>query len=78
VRRDQEQRFGGRVVAADLVNPDFMKLAESFGVTGARATNPGELRTHLEAAFGKGGPWLIEVPLDLKAEQSPWRFIHPR
>src|SRR5438270_784494 len=28
VRRDQRQRFDGRVVAADLVNPDFVKLAE--------------------------------------------------
>ena len=32
VRRDQRERFEGRVVASDLVNPDFVKLAESFGV----------------------------------------------
>ena len=32
VRRDQRERFDGRVVASDLVNPDFVKLAESFGV----------------------------------------------
>src|SRR5207248_2180249 len=36
VRRDQRERFDGRVVASDLVNPDFVKLAESFGV-GARS-----------------------------------------
>ena len=36
VRRDQRERFDGRVVASDLVNPDFVKLAESFGV-GVRA-----------------------------------------
>ena len=30
VRRDQRERFDGRVVASDLVNPDFVKLAESF------------------------------------------------
>ena len=35
VRRDQETRYQGRVIGADLVNPDFMKLAESFGVKGA-------------------------------------------
>ena len=28
VRRDQRERFDGRVVASDLVNPDFVKLAE--------------------------------------------------
>src|SRR3982074_941862 len=27
VRRDQRERFDGRVVASDLVNPDFGKLA---------------------------------------------------
>jgi acetolactate synthase-1/2/3 large subunit len=32
VRRDQRERFDGRVVASDLVNPDFVKLAESFGI----------------------------------------------
>ena len=36
VRRDQRERFDGRIVASDLVNPDFVKLAESFGV-GSRA-----------------------------------------
>ena len=38
VRRDQRERFDGRVVASDLVNPDFVKLAESFGVA-ARASH---------------------------------------
>ena len=28
VLRDQEQRFGGRIIAAELRNPDFLKLAE--------------------------------------------------
>ena len=40
VRRDQRERFDGRVVASDLVNPDFVKLAESFGVGAARVTSP--------------------------------------
>jgi len=40
VRRDQRERFDGRVVASDLVNPDFVKLAESFGVGAARVTRP--------------------------------------
>ena len=40
VRRDQRERFDGRVVASDLVNPDFVKLAESFGVGATRVTSP--------------------------------------
>ncbi|HEX4096404.1 MAG TPA: thiamine pyrophosphate-binding protein, partial [Caulobacteraceae bacterium] len=44
VRRDQIEGFQGRVIASDLVNPDFVKFAESFGVQGLRAKTPGELR----------------------------------
>lgn len=48
VRRDQVNLFDGRVVASDLVNPDFVKLAESFGVGAARVTSPDHFRPALE------------------------------
>ena len=54
VRRDQRERFEGRVVASDLVNPDFVKLAESFGVKAARVSP----RPIISARAGKGaGRW---------------------
>lgn len=43
VRRTQLEQFDGRILGTDLVNPDFVRLAESFGVHGARATTPAEL-----------------------------------
>jgi acetolactate synthase-1/2/3 large subunit len=78
VRRDQEVRYHGHVIASDLVNPDFMSLAESFGVQGYRADNPGNLKKVLEEALGEGTPCLIEVPLEKGSEPSPWRLIYPR
>jgi acetolactate synthase-1/2/3 large subunit len=78
VRRDQEERFHGRLIASDLTNPDFMKLAEAFGVSGRRAKNPDDLKKALEEALGKDAPCLIEVPLEKSAEPSPWNFIYPR
>ena len=57
VRRDQRTRFDGRVVAADLVNPDFVKLAESFGVAASRVTAPDHFRPALEKALAHGGPY---------------------
>jgi acetolactate synthase I/II/III large subunit len=78
VLRDQQSMFDGRVLGANLVNPDFLKLADAFGVRGARARSPEELRRVLETAFAEGGPWLIEVPVEPGSEASPWRFIHPR
>ena len=77
VRRDQRTRFDGRVVAADLVNPDFVKLAESLGVGASRVTSPDHFRPALEKALAHGGPYLISVEVPRDSEVSPWAFIHP-
>jgi acetolactate synthase-1/2/3 large subunit len=77
VRRDQRERFDGRVVAADLVNPDFIKLAESFGVGAVRVTSPDAFRPALEQALANGGPYLIDIEVPRDSEASPWAFIHP-
>ena len=77
VRRDQRERFDGRVVASDLVNPDFVKLAESFGVGAARVTSPATFRPALEKALAHGGPYLIDVEVPRDSETTPWTFIHP-
>ncbi|MBV8698203.1 MAG: hypothetical protein JO052_10150 [Bradyrhizobium sp.] len=77
VRRDQVQRFDGRVVASDLVNPDFVKLAESFGVAASRVTAPDHFRPALEKALAHGGPYLIAIEVPKDSETTPWTFIHP-
>ncbi len=74
VRRNQEERFGNRIIASDLSNPDFVRFAESFGAAAERARNPAELRTALKRALSRrDGPSLIEVPVG--ALPSPWEFI---
>jgi acetolactate synthase-1/2/3 large subunit len=77
VRRDQRERFDGRVVASDLVNPNFVKLAESFGVGAARVTSPETFRPALEKALADGGPYVIAIEVPRDSEVSPWTFIHP-
>ena len=77
VRRDQNTNYEGRLLGADLANPDFVKLAESFGSKGVRVSSPKELGQELTAAFKEDGPVLIEVPLERGSETSPWPFIHP-
>ncbi|UTD30104.1 thiamine pyrophosphate-dependent enzyme [Bradyrhizobium sp. WD16] len=78
VRRDQREVFDGRVVAADLVNPDFVRLAESFGVGAARVASPAAFRPALEQALADGGPRLIAIDVPRDSETSPWAFIHPK
>jgi acetolactate synthase-1/2/3 large subunit len=74
VRRIQEERFGNRLIASDLTNPDFVRFAESFGVPAERARTPAELRAALKRALKRRvGPSLIEVPVG--PLPSPWEFI---
>lgn len=77
VRRDQQERFGNRLIGADLVNPDFPALAKAFGIHGARVHMPAELGPVLAEALRKNEPALIEVVTPRGSEVSPWRFIHP-
>jgi acetolactate synthase I/II/III large subunit len=74
VRRIQQERFGNRLIASDLANPDFVKYAESFGAAGRRARGPNELRASIREALARREPSVIEVPVG--PMPSPWEFIH--
>jgi acetolactate synthase-1/2/3 large subunit len=76
VLRDQ-QRIYGREVASRLHNPDWLRLAESYGVAAASATTPDGLRSELDAALSTGAPTLILVPVDPATERSPWPLLMP-
>jgi acetolactate synthase I/II/III large subunit len=77
VLRDQKTTFDGHYLGESLRNPDFVKLAESFGAAGHRVGSPQELERVLERALADDAPALIEVPGEPGAETSPWPFIHP-
>jgi acetolactate synthase-1/2/3 large subunit len=75
VRRIQAERYGNRLIACDLSNPDFLRFAESFGAAGERAKDPAGLRAALRRGFARrDGPTVIEVPVG--PMPSPWEFIH--
>ena len=57
---DQSNRYGGRYIGTDLNNPDFVKLAESFGAVGMR-TDPDGLDASLEKALATETPAVLEV-----------------
>ncbi|MBE6495718.1 MAG: acetolactate synthase large subunit [Methanobrevibacter thaueri] len=45
-------------------SPDFVKLAESFGVNGVRITKPGETKEALSSAIKDNEPVLLNVVID--------------
>jgi acetolactate synthase-1/2/3 large subunit len=73
VRRTQIEEFGGRTIASDLTNPDFVRLAESFGARGIRVEAFEDLGPALKQAFASGEPTVVE----LRAGEmpSPWKFL---
>ena len=77
VRRDQRTRFEGRFIASDLRNPDFLKLAESFGIRAYSAASPADLAAVLPTALAAEETVLIHVAVPRDSEASPWPFIHP-
>jgi acetolactate synthase-1/2/3 large subunit len=76
VRRDQQMKYDSNLIGADLDNPDFVKLAESFGVAGYRVETPDELKPALTKAIDEDKPAIIEVLIERGSETSPWKYIH--
>jgi acetolactate synthase I/II/III large subunit len=73
VRLLQRENFGGRLIASELGNPDFVKLAESFGMAAFRAKDGPGLQRALTDALKLNAPALIHVPCgDMP---SPWDLI---
>ncbi|HXU89143.1 MAG TPA: thiamine pyrophosphate-dependent enzyme [Methylomirabilota bacterium] len=60
VARDLDEAWGGSF-AADLKNPDFMKLADAYGVVGMRAEKPTDVGDLVRKALTLQRPVLIEV-----------------
>ncbi|MDQ2651483.1 MAG: thiamine pyrophosphate-dependent enzyme, partial [Chloroflexota bacterium] len=63
VKLDQAMRYDRRYIAVDLVNPDFLKLAEAYDIPGVRASSPEELEAAVIAAAQHPGPTIIDVPI---------------
>lgn len=78
VKRMQKENYGNRVIASELRNPDFVKLAEAFGAQGIRAHNFDEVRQAIRTGFDtKDVPTIIEVPVG--EMPSPWStYFLPR
>ena len=62
VARDLDEFFGG-TYGTDLVNPDLVQFAESFGAVGMRADDPMDLETMIPAALEQQAPVIIDVPI---------------
>jgi len=64
LKKYQNDRFGnGRNFATELVNPDFVKIFESYGFEGTKVSTLSELSRGLENAISSGRTNLVEVQI---------------
>lgn len=65
IEMHQRRQFG-HVSGTRFGNPDFVALAQAFGLEGFRVERAGELTPVLRRAFAASGPVIVEVPIDYR------------
>ena len=72
VRQMQELFFRGRYSSTSMkVCPDFVRLAEAYGATGLRATQPHEVEEVLRKGLSTQGPVIIEFMVEPEENVFP-------
>ena len=59
----QENNYSGRFFGTELVNPDFVKLFESYGFEGTKVSTVAEMSRAIEQAVASDRTQLIEVQI---------------
>jgi acetolactate synthase-1/2/3 large subunit len=67
IRMHQERDYPGRIIATDLVNPDFAALARAYGGHGETVASTEEFAPAFERAVASHKPAIIEVKFDSEA-----------
>ncbi|HEX4402903.1 MAG TPA: thiamine pyrophosphate-binding protein [Galbitalea sp.] len=60
----QRDFFGGRYFGSDLINPDFVKVAEAYGVRGVHATTTDEVSEAVAHGIADGVSVVVDIEID--------------
>jgi len=66
----QNLMFGGRKIASEFINPDFVKFAEAMGAVGLRITQSNEVEPIVKEAIQNRRPTVVDVLIDPKEVPS--------
>ncbi|MFC2014908.1 biosynthetic-type acetolactate synthase large subunit [Chloroflexota bacterium] len=75
VRQWQDLFYDKRYVATPLSGPDFVKVAEAYGIPALRVKTEEEIVPALEQATGEDGPFLIDFMVE--PEENVYPMIAP-
>ncbi len=74
IKWKSEKKFGASF-GVDFSNPDFVKLAESFGAVGIRLQSSNQFEGVLRDALSKTMPVIIDVPIDYSDNEMIYRLL---
>jgi acetolactate synthase-1/2/3 large subunit len=73
VRQQQQVQYRGNLVEVDLSGgPDYIKLAQAYGIPAWRVTEPDQVNEALGAAMAYPGPAMIEFRVARAEDVYPW------
>lgn len=75
VRQWQEMFYKKRYVATPLSGPDFVKVAEAYGLPGLRVTRKEEVAPAIKQAMEYQGPFLIDFVVE--PEENVYPMVPP-
>jgi len=75
VRQWQELFYGRRYVATPLSGPDFVKIAEAYGIPGLRVRRKEEVVPAIVRAMEEPGPFLIDFMVE--PEENVYPMVTP-
>ena len=71
VRQWQELFFDKRYAHTHMVNPDFIKIAEGYGINGKKVLHRPELENAIEEMLNHKGPFVLEVSIEKESNVFP-------
>ena len=75
VRQWQELFYSRRYVASPLYGPDFVKVAEAYGIAGERVTDRRMVTGAIQRAMQHDGPFLIDFRVE--PEENIYPMVRP-
>jgi acetolactate synthase I/II/III large subunit len=73
VRQQQQVQYRGNLVEVDLTGgPDYVKLAQAYGIPAWRVTQPDQVSAAIGAAMAYPGPAIIEFRVARHEDVYPW------
>jgi acetolactate synthase I/II/III large subunit len=71
VRQWQDMFFEKRYAETEMLNPDFLKIAEGYGIESCLVTNRDTLKRSIDLMFETNGPFLLVVEVEKETNVFP-------